>query len=112
MQTSLAVTHRRIPAPFNLIQVGVGFVVDGLQECSWHYKRFNRCRGTSTCRYIYLEAWVPLFRPSAGGLVGPDWLDLLYLCLKLPRGLVSGHVQNKVRIFLGFFNIYLQSVKL
>ncbi|CAN0416249.1 unnamed protein product [Ascophyllum nodosum] len=38
LQNSLAVAHRRIPAPFNLIQVGIGFVFDGVQECLWQNK--------------------------------------------------------------------------
>ncbi|CAN0376362.1 unnamed protein product, partial [Ascophyllum nodosum] len=32
LQNSLAVAHRRIPAPFNLILVGIGFLFDGVQD--------------------------------------------------------------------------------
>ena len=42
VQNSLAVTHRRIPAPFNLIQLGIGFLFDGVMECEWLCKKFKR----------------------------------------------------------------------
>lgn len=53
MTNSLAVAHQRIPAPLNLIQLSVGFIFDDFHECSWNYKRFNRCGGKSDRNHTY-----------------------------------------------------------